>query len=156
MPRSLSSYKKEVVLAAAAYPLRRGPTMFAARAKKRSGSSARNERVSVWFRGLSVRNIALGTNRSSLGQVNAVLLGVCNNLKRVPKARPLRPVATLMYGVCRPLSVFHPSCPNACWPDDPPSCTPLCLESTASSWLPPTEPASLAYLVSARQPIPDR
>jgi len=63
--------------------------MFAARAKKRSGSSARNEGVSVWFRGLSVRNIALGTNRSSSGQVNAVLLGVCNNLNRVPKARPL-------------------------------------------------------------------
>ena len=96
MPRSLSSYKKEVVLAAAAYSLRRGPTMFAARAKKRSGSSTRNERVSVWFRGLSVRNIALGIKQIVQVQdkVNVVLLGACNNLNQSTAARP---VAALMY-----------------------------------------------------------
>jgi hypothetical protein len=58
--------------------------MFATRAKKRSGSSARNERVSVWFRGLSVRNIAFGIkqNRSSLGQVK------CTCELRLPVWRP--------------------------------------------------------------------
>jgi hypothetical protein len=77
-------------------------------ARRKERKQRKNERVSVWFRGLSVRNIALGTNRSSSGQVNAILLGACDNLKACAQSTAARPVAALMYGVCRPLSVFHP------------------------------------------------
>jgi hypothetical protein len=88
--------------------------MLAGTREERSGSDARNERALGWFRGLNVRNIAFVVSQiaSSSGQVNAVCLALQLNFP--PSSAAARLVAALMYGVCRPLSVYiHPiPCPR--------------------------------------------